>query len=160
MTNEINQPSQKRRAAVAALVVSAATMVGIAANEGYIGTAYKDVVGVPTIGFGETKGVKLGDKTTPVRAMIQLEDSINYHVKGMSACIKVPISQGEFDAYTSFTYNVGVHAFCTSALAVKLNKGDYAGACKELLKWDHAGGKVYPGLTKRRQEEYEKCMSY
>jgi lysozyme len=158
MTNEINTPPKKNRTAVAALVVSAATLIGIAANEGYVGSTYKDAVGVPTIGFGETKNVKMGQTTTPVRALITLEQSIDDHVKGMSACIKVPISQGEFDAYTSFTYNVGVHAFCTSALAAKLNSGDYAGACKELLKWDHAGGKVLPGLTRRRQEEYKKCL--
>ena len=157
MTNEVQASPKKNRAAVAALVVSAATLIGIATNEGYVEMAYRDVVGVPTIGFGETKNVKMGDKTTPVRAMIKLEQSIEEHVRGMSACIKVPISQGEFDAYTSFTYNVGVHAFCTSTLVVKLNSGDYEGACKELLKWDHAGGKVYPGLTRRRQEEFKKC---
>lgn len=149
---------QRPRTAVASLVISASLLIGIAAHEGYVGNTYLDAVGIPTIGFGETKGVKPNQKTDPVRALIQLDKSINEHAAGMSECIKVPISQQEYDAYISFTYNVGVRAFCTSTLNKKLNAMDYAGACKELLKWDKAGGKVLPGLTKRRQEEYKTCI--
>jgi lysozyme len=72
----------------------------------------------------------------------------------------VPISQNEYDAYLDFTYNVGIGNFCHSTLNKKLNAGDYIGACKELLKWDKVNGKALPGLTKRRQEEYEKCSVY
>ena len=150
-------PNNNRRVAAATLVASAATLVGIALNEGYVGTAYKDAVGVSTIGFGETKGVKMGQSTTPTKALVQLEESMDAHAKGMVFCIKVPISQGEYDAYLSFTYNVGVYAFCHSNVATRLNKGDYEGACKGLLDWDHAGGKRLPGLTKRRQQEYQEC---
>lgn len=150
-------PSKKTRVAVASLVISASTLVGIAVHEGYVGQTYLDAVGVPTIGFGETKGVKPGQKTTPERALVQLLQSTDEHAKGMSACITVPITQQEFDAYLSFTYNVGVGAFCRSTLNKKLNAGDYDGACDELLKWNKAGGKVLPGLTKRRQEEFKTC---
>lgn len=150
--------SKKNRTAVAALVISASTLVGIAVHEGYVGQTYLDAVGVPTIGFGETKGVKAGQKTTPERALIQLLQSADTHAKGMTACIKVPLTQGEYDAYLSFTYNVGVGAFCRSTLNQKLNAGDYEGACNELLKWDKAGGRTLPGLTKRRQEEHRQCL--
>jgi len=68
----------------------------------------------------------------------------------------VPLSQGEFDAYVSFTYNVGSGNFC-KYIAPVLNKGDYDAACKKILLFDRAGGKVYPGLTRRRQEEYRQC---
>lgn len=149
---------QRPRTAVASLVISASLLIGIAAHEGYVGNTYLDAVGIPTIGFGETKGVKPNQKTDPVRALIQLDKSINEHAAGMAQCINVPISQQEYDAYLSFTYNVGVRAFCTSTLNKKLNAMDYSGACKELLKWDKAGGKVLPGLTKRRQEEYKTCI--
>lgn len=148
----------RKRSAVASLVVSAAVLVGIATHEGYVETTYADAVGIPTIGFGETKGVKPGQKTDPVRAIIQLDKSINEHAKGMASCINVPISQQEYDAYLSFTYNVGVNAFCKSTLNKKLNALDYDGACKELLKWNRAGSKVLPGLTTRRQEEYKTCI--
>lgn len=148
----------RQRQAVAALVISATTLVGIAVHEGYVGQTYLDAVGIPTIGFGETKGVKPGQKTTPERALVQLLKSADEHAEGMTACIKVPLSQGEYDAYLSFTYNVGVGAFCRSTLNKKLNAGDYDGACNELLKWDKAGGKTLPGLTKRRQEEFKTCL--
>lgn len=147
-----------RRVAAATLVVSAATLVTIAANEGYQDRAYKDVVGVETIGFGETKGVEAGQKTTVQRALVTLLDSADDHAKGMVACIHVPITQYEFDSYLDFTYNVGVQAFCSSTLNKKLNNGDYIGACKELLRWDMAGGRHFPGLTKRRQMEYDGCI--
>lgn len=148
----------RTRVAVGALVVSASTLVGLAVHEGYEGKAYQDPVGIWTIGFGETKGVTQGQTTTPVRAMIQLLDSANEHAKGMSQCINVPVSQGEFNAYLSFTYNVGVGAFCRSTLVKKLNAGDYEGACAELKKWVYAKGKPLPGLVKRRDAEYKECM--
>ena len=100
----------------------------------------------------------MGDKTDPVRALQVLQNSLDSHAKGMVACIHVPISQGEYDAYLDFTYNVGVSAFCHSTLNKKLNSGDYDGACKGLLAWNQAGGKVLPGLVKRRQEEYAQCL--
>jgi len=145
------------RKPAAAIIASAAVLVGVAVHEGYSGTAYQDVGGVYTVGYGQADGVKKGDKTDPVRALVKLEESLDEHAKGMVKCIHVPISQGEYDAYLDFTYNVGVSAFCHSTLNKKLNSNDYDGACKELLKWDTAGGKVVPGLLKRRQEEYEKC---
>jgi len=147
----------KQRAAAASLIASASVLVGIAVHEGYSSTSYKDTAGVATIGFGQADGTKAGDKTNPVRALQVLEDSLDSHAAGMVQCIHVPISQGEYNAYLDFTYNVGVSAFCHSTLNKKLNSGDYDGACKELLKWTQAGGKVLPGLVKRRQEEYAQC---
>jgi lysozyme len=149
----------KNRVAVASLVASASVLVGIAINEGYSDSSYKDSAGVATIGFGQADGVKMGQRTDPIRALKTLENSIDSHAKGMVQCIKVPISQGEYDAYLDFTYNVGVSAFCNSTLAKKLNNSDYSGACRELLNWNRAGGKVLPGLTKRRQQEYQQCSA-
>jgi len=102
--------------------------------------------------------VKPGQTTTPIRAMVQMLDSANAIAKGMVACIHVPIAQHEFDAYLSFTYNVGAGAFCRSTLAKKLNEGKYEEACTELKKWVYAGGKTLPGLVNRREQEYKKCM--
>ena len=144
---------------IAALSVSIACLAGIAAHEGFRGEAYRDPVGIPTIGYGETKNVKMGDKITQREALDRLKTSADEHGQGMARCVRVPLSQNEYDAYVDFTYNVGVGAFCRSTLVKKLNAGDYEGACKELLKWNKAGGKVLPGLTKRRQKEYELCIS-
>ncbi len=145
------------RLGVATLVVSAAALVGIATHEGYRGEAYKDAVGVATIGFGETAGVKMGDKTTPERSLVQLLKSTNRHADAIRECVAVPLYQHEFDAYVSLAYNIGPGAFCKSTLVKKLNARDYAGACEEIKRWNRAGGKVLPGLTKRREHEYRLC---
>lgn len=150
--------NNKKRVAAASLVVSAVALGSIALHEGFRSQAYLDPVGIPTIGFGETKGVKMGDTITRREALDRLKLSANEHGQGMARCIRVPISQGEYDAYLSFTYNVGVGAFCRSTLTKKLNAGDYQGACKELLRWTKAGGRELPGLVKRRYEEYKQCI--
>ena len=148
----------KIRMAAAGLAISATTLVGLAVHEGYRGDAYRDIGGVPTIGFGETSGVQMGQKTDPVRALIKLNESAEAHAKGMVACITVPISQGEYDAYLSFTYNLGVGSFCRY-IAPVLNKLDYDAACKKILLFDHVGTTKVAGLTRRRQEEFAKCQS-
>ena len=155
----IERDTSKIRNNISALVISASALVTIAMSEGYVGTAYKDVVGIPTIGFGETKGVKPGQKTTPPKALKQLLDSTDSAAEGIKQCITVPISQNEYDAYLSLSYNIGVGAFCKSTLVDKLNTSDYIGACHEILKWNRAGGVVQPGLTKRRYDEYNICMA-
>ena len=150
--------NRKIRLAVGALAVSAATLVGIATHEGYRSEAYKDAVDIPTIGFGETAGVKMGDETTPERALVQLLESTEKHADAIRQCIRVPLYQHEFDAYISLAYNIGTRAFCQSTLVKKLNAKDYAGACEEIRRWNKAGGKVLPGLVKRREAEYRMCM--
>lgn len=150
--------NEKIRRNAAVLTISALTIVSIASHEGFREKAYRDVTGVPTVGYGETKGITMDSTMTRLEALQRLSESADEHAKGMVRCIKVPVSQGEFDAFLSFTYNVGVGAFCRSTLNKKLNNKDYDGACQELLKWTQAGGKVYPGLVKRRQQEYNTCI--
>lgn len=142
-----------------ALAVSASAIVGIAGYEGYRSVAYKDIGGVPTIGFGETKGVKMGDTTTPDRALIQLLVSTEQHANEIRKCIKVPLHQYEFDAYVSLAYNIGTNAFCSSTLVRKLNAGDYEGACEQILRWNKVKGEVVKGLVNRREQEYFKCIN-
>jgi lysozyme len=147
------------RSAIAAISLSASVLVGLAVHEGYKGDAYIPIPGdVATIGFGSTAGVKLGQKTTPERALIRLLEDADRHAQGVKSCVKVPLYQHEFDAYVSLTYNIGTGAFCKSTLVRKLNAGDYTGACTEILRWNRAGGKVITGLTNRRQDEYRKCL--
>ena len=149
---------RKSRIAAYSIAISAACVVGIATHEGYRSEAYKDTVGIPTVGFGETAGVKMGDKTTPERALVQLLESTEKHADAIRQCIKVPLYQHEFDAYVSLAYNIGAGNFCRSTLVKKLNAKDYAGACEEIRRWNKAGGKVLPGLVKRREAEYRMCM--
>lgn len=147
------------RAAIAGLALSAAALVGLVAHEGYSDKAYTPVPGdVPTIGFGTTQGVKLGDKITPQKALERALADVQKFEGAIKRCVKVPLYQHEYDAYLLLQYNIGEGAFCGSTLVKKLNAGDYAGACAEVLNWDRFKGKRLRGLTIRRQQDYQKCI--
>ena len=150
-----------KRSPVAMLALAASTLVGIAVHEGYRGEAYIPVPGdVPTIGYGSTKGVKMGDRMTPVRSLQRLLDEVDsVYAQGVRKCVTVPLYQHEFSAFVSLTYNIGVSAFCKSTVVRRVNSGDYEGACDAILMWDKAGGKVLGGLQKRRKEEWKVCMN-
>ena len=156
------------RSALAALSLSAAGLVGIALHEGYSDRAITPVKGdVPTIGFGTTAGVKPGDTITPPKALARALQDAQKFEGALKQCVRVPLHQHEYDAFVSFSYNVGSGAFCKSTLVRKLNAGDYLGACAELLRWTRFQGRdcaapenarLCGGLAKRRQTEYRQCL--
>jgi lysozyme len=147
----------KTRTKAAALTLSAAALVGIAVSEEFRGMAYQDIVGVWTIGWGTTQGVRPGDKIDPTKALQRKMDDVAKFEGALKQCVKVPLSQGEYDAYISLSYNIGSGAFCRSTLVRKLNAGDYEGACQQILVWNKAGGKEVRGLTLRREREFKQC---
>ncbi|WP_144328182.1 lysozyme [Tepidimonas charontis] len=146
--------------------VTADALAAIAGYEGYRERSYDDGTGVQTVGFGTTRmpdgrPVQKGDRLDPVRALVVLQADANRIARELAACIgDVPLTKGEWDAYVSWAYNVGIGAACKSTLVKKLKQQppDYAGACAELLKWTRAGGRELPGLVKRRQAECRTCM--
>lgn len=147
------------RIAVAALTLSAAAFGGLVAYEGWSPVAYEPVPGdVPTIGFGTTEGVKMGDTITPQKAVQRALQDVAKFEGAVKQCVTVPLHQYEYDAYISLSYNIGPTAFCGSTLVRKLNAGDYATACREILKWDKFKGQPLRGLTLRRQSEYKRCI--
>ena len=152
-----------QRTQAGALVLSAAALAAIAGYEGYRSTAYIPVPGdVPTIGHGTTRyedgsAVKMGDRVTPERAQVLLRNDASTFERAVKRCAPVPMYQHEYDAFVSLAYNIGENAFCKSTLVRKLNAGDYAGACREILKWDKFRGQPLRGLTMRRQAEYQQC---
>ena len=149
-----------KRNEIAAISLSATALVAIALHEGYKDMAYIPTPGdVPTIGFGTTNGVKLGDKTTPTQALSRAMVDIQKFEGAVKSCVQVPLTQGEYDAYISLSYNIGSSAFCGSTLVKRLNQGEYALACQEILRWNRFQGKELAGLTKRREEEYLKCST-
>lgn len=144
-------------------VVTTAGALAIANVGGFEGLrtyAYQDVVGVWTACYGETKGIRPGMKFSKEDCNNMLVDSLVEHETGMRKCMSAPdaISDKTYVAFLSFTYNVGVGAFCKSTLHRKLNAGDVRGACDELLKWNRAGGRVVKGLTIRRAKERALCL--
>jgi lysozyme len=149
----------KARIVIGALTLSASALVGIAVHEGYRGEAYTPVKGdVPTIGFGTTDGVKPGDRIEPVQALVRKLQDVQRFEGALRQCVRVPLHQHEYDAFLSLAYNIGPGAFCGSTLVRRLNAGDYAGACAEILRWDRFRGEPLRGLTLRRQAENRLCL--
>lgn len=116
-------------------------------------TAYPDSKGVPTIGWGHTRGVKLGDTCTQEQADAWLLDDIQEAVNIVNRLVHVPLTQHQFDALCDFTFNAGSGNFAGSTMLRKLNTGDYVGAASEFQRWDMCGNIHLAGLTRRRAAE-------
>jgi lysozyme len=122
--------------------------------EGCVLQAYKDVVGIITIGYGHTEpGLQMGTVWTQQQAEDQLRKDLSKFEKNIAAVCKVALTQNQFDALVCFSYNVGTGSLNGSTLLKKLNAGNAAGAAEEFLRWNKVGGKEVAGLTKRRQAE-------
>jgi len=120
--------------------------------------AYLCPANVWTIGFGTTvypngTTVKSGDIATREQAEAYLEDDLSNFSSGVVSRVNVKLSQSQFDALVSFSYNVGLGAFGNSTLLRKLNRGDYQGAANEFGKWVYGGNRVLAGLVRRRKAE-------
>lgn len=121
--------------------------------EGYRSKAYLDTGGVPTIGYGHTRGVQMGQECTPEIAEAWLEADLDEAEKAVSRLVKVPLTDNQYAALVSFTFNLGVARLQSSTLLKKLNAGDYAGAQGQFGRWVFDNGKELPGLVKRRAAE-------
>jgi lysozyme len=147
------------RVQLVSLYLAASTLIGIALEEGFRDRAYIPVPGdVPTIGFGTTSDVKLGDRISPEQALVRLLKDAEKFDGALKQCVKADLHPYEYEAYLSLSYNIGSNAFCKSTLVKKLNAYDYEGACKEILRWDKFKGEPLPGLTNRRKKEYTLCI--
>lgn len=127
--------------------------------EGFSARPYLCPAGVPTIGYGATyypdgRRVTMQDKpVSEADATAMLRSMLASYEAGVSRYVLVPVTQGQFDALVSFAYNVGLSALKSSTLLRLLNARDYAGAAAQFGRWNRAGGKVLPGLTRRREAE-------
>ena len=121
--------------------------------EGFEGEAYLCPANVWTIGYGRTKNVKEGDKITEPQAERDLQEELQEFGAQVLGVVDVSLLQNEFDALTSWTYNLGVGNLSSSTLLKKLNAGDKDSVPSEMLRWNKAAGKVLAGLTTRRQAE-------
>jgi lysozyme len=84
-----------------------------------------------------------------------LRTDLNRFEQGVLRLIKVPLTQGQFDALVSFSFNVGLGNLQNSTLRMKVNRSEFEAAAEQFLVWTKAGGKVLPGLVKRRTHEKE-----
>lgn len=112
-----------------------------------------------TIGIGHTHGVKPGDTCTEGQAMDWLRVDIGTAERCVNQSVRGVLTQNQYDALCSFVFNLGCGALRNSNLLRCINQGNDVQAATEFLKWDHAGGHVMAGLTKRRQAESELFMA-
>jgi len=126
--------------------------------EGLRTEAYRDIVGVWTVCYGETKNVRPGDSYSKAECDAMLAQAIAFYEAQLDRCLTAPVPAGMKIALVSWTYNVGAGAACRSTLVRKANAGDLAGACRELPRWNRAGGRVIRGLTNRRLSERAMCL--
>lgn len=112
-----------------------------------------------TNGWGHTKGVKQGDRITQAQAEQFLSDDLAVFELTVNGAVKRPMTQNQFDAMVSLAFNIGGPEFAQSTLVKKFNTGDVLGAADQFPRWKFSGGKVMPGLVKRRAAEREMFLS-
>ncbi|WP_261523839.1 lysozyme [Burkholderia multivorans] len=133
--------------------------------EGLELVARPDPIGIITACYGDTKDARAGQRFTPAECRARLEQRLIEHAEPVLKC--TPSLKGhtyQLAAAVSFAYNVGSGAYCSSTTAKRFNAGDWKGACRALNEadngrpqWVTAGGRVLPGLVKRRAEERALC---
>lgn len=135
---------------------SAAGIDLIKTYEGLSLTPYKCPAGVMTIGYGHTGvAARKGLTITKDDADLLLKEDLIYFERKIDELINPTLTQGEFDALVSFTFNVGVGALAESTLRKRLNNGEDPLSVieEELPRWNKAGGLELSGLAKRRAAE-------
>ncbi len=152
-------PRVKRSHKVAAAVVAC-----VAGFEGLRTVAYLDYgPQVPTICYGETRGVKLGDTATVEQCDAMLIATLTEFSRAIDKCLPADVPDESYVAFLSAAYNVGTTAFCGSSMSRRALQGDLVGACHALPLWNKvrmAGVLVpLPGLTRRREAERDLCLS-
>ncbi len=126
--------------------------------------AYRDIVGVPTICFGETRGVRIGDRATDAECRQMLKRRLTddfragLHRYFTKATRLTRLTPHRDAAYVSLAYNVGIRAAGRSTATRRLNGGNIKGGCAALGWWNKAGGRVVRGLVNRRAEETALCL--
>ncbi|MFZ5719185.1 MAG: lysozyme [Pseudomonadota bacterium] len=147
-------PAARLTAVFAACATAAAMVVH---HEGWVTKTYPDPIGKLTACAGVTENVQAGRTYGDEACIAMTAQALVKHGVDIDPCIKVELPVKTHAAFVSFAYNVGKANFCSSTLIRKANAGDLAGACAELSRWVYAGGKVFPGLVRRRAEERALC---
>ena len=149
-------------AAGAATVAGAIALDQVGGFEGLRLAAYRDVVGIWTACYGETKNIKPGMKFTLGECNNMLLGSIVEHEYGMRQCLKDPdgIPIESYIAAVSLTYNIGVGGFCKSTARKRFDVMDVRGACEAFMSWIKGGKplRVIKGLVNRRAIERAYCL--
>lgn len=122
-------------------------------------TAYLDGGGVPTIGWGHTQAVKMGDTCSQAQADSWLLGDLTDAENAINSLVTVVLRQDQFDALACFVYNVGATQFAESHLLKYLNQNKPQLAASEFLRWNKDNGVVVLGLVRRRKAERDLFLS-
>jgi lysozyme len=124
-------------------------------SEGFRGRTYLDVNGFPTIGYGHRllHPESFPNGVDEVQASEILVSDVREAEQAVERLVKVPLTQGQFDALVDFCFNLGAGRLASSTLLKVLNGGRYEEAAEQLLRWDLAGGVENAGLKARREAE-------
>lgn len=120
--------------------------------------AYLDSAGIPTIGVGHTRGVKMGDRCSQEQADLWLTQDLDDAGAAVASLVKVPLTQNMFDSLTSWVFNLGARRLAESTLLILLNKHEFHGAAAQFSRWVYSDGKVLDGLVRRRAAEAKLFM--
>lgn len=124
--------------------------------EGCALKAYLCPSNIPTIGYGHTIGVKLGQTITQDEAEKLLKIDLQIHENNVNSLVKVALTQNQFDALVCFEYNVGKYNLQTSTLLRRINEKNFADVPNQLRKWIYGTGKQrLQGLVNRREAEIQ-----
>ena len=121
--------------------------------EGFSSVAYRDPIGIWTIGYGFIEGVKEGDRITKEQGTARLKRELVKYEQAVMQATGGNVNQNEFDALVSFAFNVGTEALKKSSVIKAHRRGDKQSAARAFGLWNKAGGKVWAGLTRRRSAE-------
>ena len=153
----------KQGGALVAMIggVAAVAVPFITGEEGLRTKAYRDVIGVPTVCVGETKGVRMGMTFTKAQCEAMLLNRLDEFGDGIEKCVPSlkQVSPKRYAAHLSLAYNIGTGGYCRSSIARLQNGGKPVEACDAFLKFNRAGGRVVAGLTRRRKAERELCRN-
>lgn len=142
-------------AAIAAVVAIA--LPHVKEDEGLRTQAYRDPVGIPTVCYGETLGVRMGDTHTVAACEAMLGTRLTGFLEDMRACTRVALPAKTEAAFLSFTYNLGTGVYCRNMAGQRINQGRLWEACAAMSLYTRAGGRELPGLVRRRAEERALC---
>ena len=141
------------------LLASAAFVADIRKDEGREYKPYQDIVGIWTVCDGITGPDVIHGKTyTDQECNALTIKHAEKHGSQLLDCIHVRITQPMYEGLSGWAYNVGVGAACKSTAIRLINAGRYAEGCRDLMRWNRAGGQVVRGLTLRREREMTKCL--
>ena len=164
--------NSNQRAAIAGLAFSASALVALITQEGYTSKAIIPVIGdKPTLGNGSTTHadgtpVKMGDTTTPVKALQRTLMYTQSQDAKIKQCVTAPLHQVEYDTMADFGYQYGIYALCKSSIVSRVNAGDYVGACEAYKAYRFVAGydcstpgnKRCYGVWTRQLDRYNTCM--